>query len=38
MSEELLWPILSVVAVLVIASLIAYALLNRPDDRSHRKH
>ena len=37
MSEQFLWPILSVVAPLVIASVIAYVLLNRPDGH-HRKH
>ena len=38
MSEQFLWPILSVVAPLVIASLVAYVLLNGQDDHSHRKH
>ena len=38
MSEQFLWPILSVVAPLVIASVVAYVLLNRQDGHSHRKH
>jgi hypothetical protein len=38
MSQEFVWSILSVVAPLVIASLVAYVLLNRQDGHSHRKH
>ena len=38
MSEQILWSILSVVAPLVVASIVAYVLLNRQDGHSHRKH
>ena len=38
MSEQFLWPILSVVAPLVIASVVAFVLLNGQDGHSDRKH
>ena len=38
MSEQFLWPILGVFAPFVIASVVAYVLLNRQDGHSHGKH
>lgn len=38
MSEQFLWPILGVFGPLVIATVVAYVLLNNSDLHTRRKH